>query len=63
MRGQVNQARSVRGQPCPQVDVAERIGAERADAAFIVVREKFRFVSRYVDAYGAIAFAALAGEA
>ena len=47
----------------PQIDVAEGIGAERANATFVVVGKKFGFIGGYVDADGAIAFASFAGEA
>ncbi len=47
----------------PEIDVAESVGAARAQAAFVVMRKKFGFVSGDVDADGAFALASLAGEA
>ena len=53
----------MRGETCPAVDVAEGVGAARAQAAVVVVGEEFGFVSCDVHADRAFAFAAFAGEA
>ena len=61
--GQVDQARRVRCEARPQVDVAESVGAARAHAALIIMRQKFGFVGGDVNADRAIALASFAGEA
>src|ERR1035437_4568036 len=63
LRGQIDQARNIRSQTRPEVDIAEGIGAARAHAAFVVMREEFSFVGRDVDAHRTVALASLAGEA
>src|ERR1700731_2326386 len=63
LRGQIDEAGNVRGEARPQVDVPEGIGAARAEAAFIVMREEFGFVGRDIDADRTVALASLAGEA
>src|ERR1700733_1325692 len=63
LRREIHQARSIRCEPRPEIDIAEGVGIQRAHAALIVVRKKFCFVCGDVDAYGAIALAAFAGEA
>src|ERR1700686_5057511 len=63
LRGQIDEAGNVRGEARPQVDIAESVGAVRADAAFIIMREEFGFVGRDVDADRTIALASLAREA
>ena len=63
LRGEIHEARSVRCEARPEIDVAEGVGIQRAHAAFVIVREKFGFVGGDVDADGAIAFAAFAGQA
>ena len=63
LRGQIDQAGRIRREARPQVDVAKSVGAARAHAVFVIMREKFGFVGGDVDADGAIALAAFAGEA
>ena len=47
----------------PEIDVAERVGAARACAAFVVMGEELGFVGGYVDADRTFGLASLAGEA
>src|SRR5208282_1487252 len=47
----------------PQDDVAESMGAQGPHPAFVIMRKELSLVCRYVDAHGAVALAALAGEA
>ena len=59
----VHQARDIRSQPGPDVDIGEGVVAARAQPAFIVVRKELGLVSGQVNAHGTIALAAFAGEA
>ena len=61
--GKIHEAGSVRREARPEIDVAEGIGAARADAAFIIMREELGLVGGDVHVDGAIALASLAGEA
>src|SRR5580704_11852348 len=63
LRREIHKAGSVRREARPEIDVAKSVGIQRAHAAFVIVRKKFRFVGGDVDAYGTIALAAFAGEA
>ena len=59
----VDEARRQARQPRPTVDEAHRCRRPAGAATLIVVRAKLGLVGRHVDVDGAIAFAALAGEA
>ena len=61
--GQIHQARNIRSQPGPDVDIGEGVVAARTQASFMVVRKKLGLVSGQVNAHRAIALAAFAGEA
>ena len=61
--GEVHQARDLRGEPRPDVDVGESVVAARTQASLVIVREKLGLVCGQVNAHRAIALAALAGEA
>ena len=62
MRGQIHQAGHIRGQPRPNIDVAECIRTPRAQAAFVVMRQELSLVGGYIDAHGTVTFATFAGQ-
>src|SRR5262249_36857989 len=53
----------VRGEARPPVDEPERVRAAGPDPPVVIVGEELRLVRRDVDVRGAVALAALAGEA
>ncbi len=63
LRSEIHEARSIRREPRPEIDIAEGVGIQRAHAAFVIVRKKFCFVGGDVNADRAVALAAFAGEA
>src|SRR5215467_6368233 len=63
LRREVRQARGIRCQPGPKIDVAEGVGTHRPPPPFVVVGEELRLVGCDVDANRAIALTTFAGEA
>ena len=61
--GEVDERRDAGAQGGPLVDQAHGVGVVGAEAAFVEVGEELSFVGGDVDGDGAVAFAALAGEA
>ena len=59
----VSEGRDVRGDAGPDVDAAEGVVGERAQAAFVVVGEEFGLIGGHVDGDGALGLAGFAGEA
>src|SRR6266404_2335739 len=58
----IHQSRRMRGGSRPQIKTRKRQCIQWTPIGFVVVRYKFRFVGRYIDAHRTIAFAAFAGE-
>ena len=63
LRGHVHQTRSIRGETRPEIDVAEGVMVQRAQAALVIVREKLGFIGGEIDRHRAIRLAPFAGEA
>src|SRR6201997_720263 len=54
--GHVHQARSIRGEARPEIDVTEGVMVQRAQAALVIVRKKFGFIGGEIDRNRAIRF-------
>src|SRR5438309_4695560 len=63
LRGHVDQTRSIRGEARPEIDVAEGVMVQRAQAALVIVREKLGFIGGEIDRHRAIRLARFAGVA
>src|SRR5947208_10107730 len=60
---EIHQARSVRGQTCPKIYVPEGIVIEWAYAAFVIMREKLRFIGGHIDRNRTVAPASFTRQA
>src|SRR5579863_5556422 len=63
LRREIHEPGNIRGEPRQKADVAEGIGVQWTETAFVIMREKLGLVGGNVDADGTIALAPLAGEA
>src|SRR5207253_8353173 len=63
LRGHVHQTRSIRGETRPEIDVAEGVMVQRAQAALAIVRGKLGLIGGEIDRHRATRLGAVAGEA